>query len=342
MSLSWKSRRTTWLGNHRALLSTGAVLLVAQVVLADGQLSFDGVNDRVMVPHDSSFPTETFTIGAWIKLPTPTRRAAIIARGEDNNSFNLSWQLYVSPGGLLEIMLEDANENNYCYPVTCMGQPQASCVTGDRFVGDNEWHHVAGTRDASGELFLYVDGQPVTTCQQTGVPSSNNFQFLTIGSTHGTIGPPPGGIEPPIWFFVGLIDEPAMWNVALSGAEIVDVYLNGVNPGSPGLVGYWAFNEGSGQVVGDLSSAGNDGFLGTGSDPGGDNADPTWVSCDGPGGVIGEGNGNACDPVEPPVLPTTTTGCCGNGMDGIMIAPMTLLGMGWMRRRRTRARIGIW
>ena len=246
MLQSLKARRTTRPGNHRSLLSTGTVFLLAQIVLAQGELSFDGVNDRVMVPYDSSFPTETFTIGAWIKLPTPARRSAIIARGEDNNSFNLSWQLYVSPGGLLEIMLEDANENNYCYPVTCMGQPQPSCVAGNRFVGDNEWHHVAGTRDASGELVLYIDGQPVTACQQTGVPSSNNFQFLTIGCTHGTIGPPPGGIEPPVWFFAGLIDEPAMWNVALTGAEIVDVYLNGVNPTSPGLVGYWAFNEGTG------------------------------------------------------------------------------------------------
>ena len=293
MSLSSKTYRMSGPTIHRALLSIGVMFLLAQIVLAEGQLCFDGVDDRVMVPYDSSFPTATFTIMAWIKLSTPTRRSAIIARGEDDNSFNLSWQLYVSPGGLLEIMLEDANENNFCYPNTCMGQPQASCVAGDRFVGDDEWHHVAGTRDASGELVLYVDGQVVTTCQQTSIPSSNNFQFLTIGSTHGTIGPPPGGIEPPIWFLAGLIDEPAMWNVALTGTEIEDVYLNGVNPGSPGLVGYWNFDEGSGQVVGDLSSAGNDGFLGADGDPGGDGADPTWVvsaSCDCPGDVRADSN----------------------------------------------------
>ncbi len=339
MSLSWKARRMSWPMNHRALLSVGAMFLLAQIVLAEDQLSFDGVDDRVMVPYDSSFPTETFTIGAWIKLLTPTGRAAIIARGEDDNSFNLSWQLYVSPGGLLEIMLEDQNENNHCYPNTCFGQPQPACVAGDRFVADDEWHHVAGTRDASGELVLYIDGQVVTTCQQTGVPSSNNFQFITIGCTHGTIGPPPGGMEPPTWFLAGLIDEPAMWNAALTGAEIEDVYLNGVNPASPGLVGYWSFDEGLGQVVGDLSPAGNVGFLGANSDPGGDDSDPTWVSCDGPGD--GGGIGNACESVEPPAPPPTTTGCCGNGTDGMMIMPMTLLSMGWMRRRRTCARIGI-
>lgn len=278
MSLSPTARRMGGPTIPGALLSIGVMCLLAQVVLAEGQLSFDGVNDRVMVPYDSSFPTETFTIMAWIKLPTPRGNSAIIARGEDDNSFNLSWQLYVTSGGLLEIMLEDANENNSCYPDNCFGGgSQASCVAGDRFVADDEWHHVAGTRDASGDLVLYIDGQIVTTCQQTAIPSSNNFQFLTIGSTHGTIGPPPGGVEPPIWFLAGLIDEPAMWNVALTGTEIADVHLNGVNPGSPGLVGYWSFDEGSGQVVADLSTAGNDGFRGADSDTCGDSADPTWI-----------------------------------------------------------------
>ena len=110
MLLSSKARRMSGPTIHRALLSMGGIFLLTQIVPAKGQLCFDGVDDRVMVPYDSSFPTETFTIMAWIKLPTPTRRSAIIARGEDDNSFNLSWQLYVSPGVLLELMLEDARD----------------------------------------------------------------------------------------------------------------------------------------------------------------------------------------------------------------------------------------
>ena len=333
MSLSCKARRITGPTIHRALLSIGLMLLLAPIVPAEGQLCFDGVDDRVMVPYDSSFPTETFTIMARIKLRTPTRRAAIIARGEDDNSFNLSWQLYVSPDGLLEIMLEDARENNFCYPNSCMGQPQASCVAGDRFVGDDEWHHVAGTRDAAGELVLYIDGQVVTTCQLTGIPSSNNFQFLTIGSTHGTIGPPPGGIEPPIWFLAGLIAEPAMWNVALSGTEIEDVYLNGVDPGSPGLVGYWSFDEGSGQVVADLSTAGNNGFLGSRNDPGGDDADPTWAES-GSNDCPGAGMTDAADQDSTSLVTSASNPC------GICIMPPAmgifarLLGLKGLRGRR--------
>ncbi|HIN81240.1 MAG TPA: hypothetical protein EYN40_06715 [Planctomycetes bacterium] len=241
-------------------------------------LSFDGSDDRVTVPYDSSFPTDVFTITAWIKTLPSMGRAAIIARGEDDNSFNLSWQAYVQPDGTLRVMLEDQSDTNFCYPFSCMGQPQPTCTFGNLFVADDLWHHIAITRDAIGNLVLYVDGQAESTCTQTGVPSSNNFQSLTIGCTHGTIGPPPGGVEPPIWFFPGLIDEPAMWNVALTAGEVSTVFESGVDPDGAGLVGYWDFDAGSGQQVLDLSVAANHGFLGADGDVAGDPADPQWVS----------------------------------------------------------------
>ena len=73
---------------------------------ADSQLDFAGDDDRVTVPYDNSFPTQVFTVSAWIRTLPSLRNGAIIARGEDDNSFNLSWQLYVVPNGTLEMMLE--------------------------------------------------------------------------------------------------------------------------------------------------------------------------------------------------------------------------------------------
>jgi tellurite resistance-related uncharacterized protein len=239
-------------------------------------LSFDGVDDRVLVPWDASFPTEVFTIAAQIRLTTPSARAAVIARGEDDNSFNLSWQMYVGRTGSLEVMLEASNEDNYCYPNNeCV--PFGSCVADDMFVADDAWHHVAVTRDIAGTLAFYVDGAERGRCTGTGTPSSNNRKALSLGATHGQIGPlPPGGVEPPIWFFPGEIESPAMWSRSLSAAQILAVHENGVDVTSDGLRGYWSLNEGDGQTVFDRSPAGNHGYRG--GQPATDSADPAWVS----------------------------------------------------------------
>jgi len=238
-------------------------------------LQFDGVDDRVTIPYDPSMPIESFTVSAWIKLQQPAGRAVIIARGEDDNSFNLSWQLYVKLNGTLEVMLEDSNEQNYCYPLNNCA-PMGTCtVTGDLFVADDTWHHVAVTRDTSGILALYIDGENRAGCEETGVPSSNNFQDLSIGCTYGFIGPPPNGIEPPIWFFPGIIDEPAVWNRALNQDEISALFASGIELEFDGLVGFWPFDEGNGQIVFDHSDLGNHGFLGEVSSE--DSADPLWI-----------------------------------------------------------------
>ena len=240
----------------------------------DSHLVFDGLDDRVLIPWDLSFPTEVFTAVAWIRLSPPGGRAAVIARGEDDNSFNLSWQLYVGAGGSFEAMLEASNEDNYCYPNNnCV--PFGVCESNDMFVADNTWHHVALTRDASGTLVFYVDAIEQARCEGTGTPSSNNRQFLSVGATHGQIGPlPPGGKEPPIWFFPGEIDDPAMWSRSLSPAEIQAVHEMGVDVSSTDLQGYWSFNEGLGQTVFDRSPASNHGYLG--GDRAADSADPGW------------------------------------------------------------------
>ncbi len=60
-----------------------------------GSLEFDGTDDRVTVPYDNSFPTEVFSISAWIKALPPGHRSAIIARGEDDNSWDLACHLYL-------------------------------------------------------------------------------------------------------------------------------------------------------------------------------------------------------------------------------------------------------
>ena len=148
-------------------------------------------------------------------------------------------------------------------------------VNGTIDVLDGEWHHVTVTRDGGGTLVIYVDAEERARCEGTGVPSSNNRQFLSVGATHGTIGPPPGGVEPPTWFFPGEIDDPAMWSRPLSFVEVQALHDTGVDVNSDGLQGYWSFNEGQGQTVFDRSPAANHGYRG--ADPAEDSADPAWI-----------------------------------------------------------------
>jgi len=240
-------------------------------------LTFDGVDDRVTVPYDASFPTEIFSAGAWVNIVTPPvgSPGAIIARGEDDDSFDLSWQLYVTPDGDLVAMVEDVSMVNYCYPYACFTtNPISTCTIADQMVTDGLWHHVMVKRNAEKTITFYIDGERRSVCENTGVPSIDNFQDLTIGATHGTIGPPPGGIEPPTWFFPGLIDDAAVWDVDLSDAEVLAVFTDGVDASASSLVGFWRFDEGNGQTVSDASSYSNHGYLG--SSPTVDSADPNW------------------------------------------------------------------
>ena len=77
-----------------------------------------------------------------------------------------------------------------------------------------------------------------------------------------------------------MIDDPAVWNAALTPSDVQQVYDNGVDPGDEHLIGYWKFDEGSGQTVEDLSGVGNHGFLGAESTS--DTADPLWVEAESP------------------------------------------------------------
>ena len=62
-------------------------------------------------------------------------------------------------------------------------------------------------------------------------------------------------------FYEGSIDNFNFWNKDLSQSEIQSTMNNGLSGNEKGLVGYWNFNEGNGNVLTDLSANGNDGTI---------------------------------------------------------------------------------
>jgi hypothetical protein len=248
----------------------GALALLALCVSTHAQnpplgggLCFDGVDDHVRVPYSATFPTEVFSICAWVKAQAPlTNWAVIISRGDDDTTDNLPWDLRIDPNGTFVCCIEDSSD-------------QAAVYDSGFLITDGAWHHVAAVRAANGLLGLYVDGQPVASFGSTKKPSSNNSQFLTLGCVIGSTGLPP---QIPLFFLHGMLDEPAMWDRVLSATEVLNVFQSGVQAvSSTGLRGYWNLNAGSGQVVPDLSSAANHGFRGA-DGAAADQADPDWVN----------------------------------------------------------------
>jgi hypothetical protein len=113
-----------------------------------------------------------------------------------------------------------------------------------------------------------------------GAPATTDTNNLVIGGDSSTTAN-----------FDGPIDDVRVYGYARTADEIRLDYNAGFAAkfgGSPnqdvtrGLVGYWNFEEGTGQTANDSSDSNNDGTLGAASSAGSD--DPTWTS-----GKVGNG-----------------------------------------------------
>jgi len=135
-------------------------------------------------------------------------------------------------------------------------RPPGGCsqtISGPTPASAGDWYHVVGTCDGL-TARLYVNGQfavsgPVQS-QYTGTAAG-----VRIGSEVCC-----GGNS-----FPGYIDEVAIWNRALTGAEVLARLAGPLAGNEIGLLGYWRFNEAQGETVADASGQGRTGTLRNGA-----------------------------------------------------------------------------
>jgi hypothetical protein len=110
---------------------------------------------------------------------------------------------------------------------------------------------VTGTYNGS-EMSIYVDGVLENTCGAGVLVSQDGVSPITIGAYR------PGSSS---YQFDGLIDELNIWDTALNQDQIQSIMSSELSGNEAGLVGYWNFNEGEGDMLYDLSGNGNDGTI---------------------------------------------------------------------------------
>ena len=213
----------------------------------DYSMSFDGVDDYIILSADS-LPTGGRTISTWFNTQDDLSISRVLMSyggGSCGTSFIIHFNNICSSG---------------INTIEFQGHCNANVITYDHqnSIESNTWYYLTFTSNEFGS-FIYLNGELIV---ESSVVSSNyvNGKDFIIGasiSTGGTGFYTDGCSQP----WLGYIDNSQIWNKPLSQEEIQS-YMNCPPTGQEeGLVGYWNFNEGSGDTVYDISGNGNHGFI---------------------------------------------------------------------------------
>ena len=234
-------------------VETDKVVTILAICPSGFALEFDGQNDQVNCGNLGI--TEPVTILMWLKPDDTLSDRRIL--GQLPETGNVAGSMAIKAIG-------DAHDiyvwNKYSWQ---------KIVDLPSYWGDR-WHHLAVVFRDDGSVVGFFDG-----IEQLNAISSFDFGSLSIGL----------GVKYQHYgkTYDGLMDEIAIFNRSLSAEEIQANMHRRLGGPEDGLVAYWGFDEGDGQVVHDSSLNANDGRLG--STPDVDDSDPAWVESDAPVGI---------------------------------------------------------
>ncbi len=268
------------LSNSCGQLSAPADLtaMVSLDCAARSALSFDGSTDVVRVgPRPELRMVDTFTLEAWVR---PT--------GGGNSPFGQA--MIINKEGEYEIA---RFQNGRIHYALANDNPGWNWTSTNYLAPENAWSHLAFTYD-HGLIRFLANGSLAYSRNGAGTIGDNaaNVDDFSIGDRQ---------IFALRHNFQGQIDEVRVWNIARSQQEIAAAMNRPLTGLEAGLVGYWRFDEGEGQVARDATPNGLHGMLGGDPHADGDNRDPSWTTI---------------------TAPITTPDCDGNGTpDGNEIGP---------------------
>ena len=201
-------------------------------------INFDGTDDYIDCGVITGLQgASNGAISVWIKPDTAGQAPNIGYRPSASHQFVLTFV-----GGTLYFGVRNGSTANI-YTTTAIPN-------------DTNWHHYVATF-TSGTTKIYIDGSQVAGTQSGSNPS-------TISSTSGSFMIGRNGNDNK--YTDGLLDEAALFNIALSASDVTDIYNGGVPNDISSLnpLGWWRMGDNDSRTdttITDQGSGSNNGAL---------------------------------------------------------------------------------
>lgn len=208
-------------------------------------MQFDGIDDYISVPHNSTFNISKVTIEMWMNW-------------QDAGAGDVVQFLVGKYYNQLEIHTEGGSGD---HGLRFIPTPYVFIDTDPGAFSSNTWNHIAFVYDPSISLYkCYING--VEKSVHLGTSSSAANTAMNTTTTNFNI----GRRQDNSGFFKGKIDEIRIWNYARSGTEIVNNMNTELSGTESGLVAYYKMSNGSGTTLSDNGKNGNNGTLMNGTE----------------------------------------------------------------------------
>jgi hypothetical protein len=156
--------------------------------------SFSGSGDAVLIGTQAMFQLQDFSIEAWVKRGSTNKASQTSGGGE---------LLGYGSGGYLLGLQDDGHP--------FLSRVDSSQVTAGVQIVDTNWHHLAVTKSSS-TVYFYLDSTPnLVSPYSPGFVFSSSVAIGARGDNYHNS-------------FLGLIDEIAVFNRALSSNEVQAIY----------------------------------------------------------------------------------------------------------------------
>ncbi|MCR4335923.1 MAG: PKD domain-containing protein [archaeon] len=189
-------------GNSNNGIISGATYTAAGGKFS-GAFNFDGVNDGISITNTGAFNfAGPFSVSVWVKIVNNGALERIVSNWWD------------SGGQSFQLFYDSRTAKVFGFEMQASSKVNSTFST---IVDQTQWYHIVGTYDGSNQK-LYVNGELKNTKPNSGTPVVTTNPIYIGRNRTGQ-------------YFNGTIDDVAIWNRALSAAEIQEIY-SGITPPS--------------------------------------------------------------------------------------------------------------